>query len=147
MECWCEYNYLDHDSPKAERCPLWYNSSIRIGNQPVFYRKYNELGINYFEDLLDRNGQIYRFDELCRKYHLHDHILHYYSLISALPSHWKNKRKSEIKKGNPNFDKVKSKTFTSKAIYINLMNTISASPESITVKWNENLNLDLDKNA
>ncbi len=147
LECWCEYNYLDHDSPKAERCPLWYNSSIRIGNQPVFYRKYNELGINYFEDLLDRNGQIYRFDELCRKYHLHDHVLNYYSLISALPSHWKNKRKSEIKKGNPNFDKVKSKTFTSKAIYINLMNTISASPDNIIVKWNENLNLDLDKNA
>ena len=147
LECWCEFNYLDHENPNAEQCTLWYNSNIRIANKPVFYKKYSELGMNYYKDLLDTNGKIYNFDTLSHKYGLHGNVLHYHSLVAAIPLHWKGKKKTLEKTVSPNFDKLKCKTFKSRTIYTALIKAVSSFPENTVAKWNEYLGLDLDNEA
>ena len=66
---------------------IWYNSAIRIGNKPVFYKNAYEKGLTTLYDLLDDQLNLMSNINLCNKYGLTTMQLN--SVINALPKHWK----------------------------------------------------------
>ena len=50
--------------------PLWYNPSIKVEGNAVFYRSWKNKGILLINDLLDSNGELLTYPEFQRKFHL-----------------------------------------------------------------------------
>ena len=63
--------------------PLWYNQSIKIGDNVVFYRNWKNKGIVSINDLLDSNGDLLTF-EFQRKFHLQSNFLVFEGLVRSM---------------------------------------------------------------
>ena len=50
--------------------PLWYNPSIKVGGNAVFYRSWNNKCILLINDLLHSNVELLTYPEFQRKFHL-----------------------------------------------------------------------------
>ena len=67
---------------------LWCNKNILIEKIPIFLNSWNESGIKRIIDVMKFNG-LFRFNEdLANEFGIHIDIMKY-SLISAIPSKWK----------------------------------------------------------
>ena len=69
---------------------LWFNSEIRIDNKPCFYLKAAKRGLLTLNDMLNEDGKICDYQEICRKYPECMTWLQYRSLLAALPKQWGN---------------------------------------------------------
>ena len=69
---------------------LWYNSNIRIGNQPVWYKHWYQAGIIYIQHILDEDGVMYSYENLRALYGPVIQWFEYCKLKTAIPTHWRN---------------------------------------------------------
>ena len=92
MYAWACYN---HSRPTEidEICNqvLWYNSYIRIANEPILYRKAYEAEIIYIKDLFPK-GEVLKH-EVKERFGQCMSTMQYNVLISAIPREWKNEIK------------------------------------------------------
>ena len=74
---------------------IWNNRFIKINNVPVFFRTSSQNGIQTLSDLVnsEKNGLI-SFKDF-KKFNIKCNFVQFYSLISAIPSHWKVSLKEE----------------------------------------------------
>ena len=68
---------------------LWYNRSSLIDKKPIFLKYWNEGGIKRISDVMKFNGLIRSKEDLANEFGIHIDIMKYNSLISAIPSKWK----------------------------------------------------------
>ena len=68
---------------------LWYNRSILIDKKPIFFKSWNEGGIKQISDVMKFNGLIRFKEDLANEFGIHIDIMKYNSLISAIPSKWR----------------------------------------------------------
>ena len=68
---------------------LWYNKSILIDKKPIFFKSWNEGGIKRISDIMKFKGLIRSKEDLANAFGIHIDIMKYNSLISAIPSKWK----------------------------------------------------------
>ena len=68
---------------------LWYNRSILIDKKTTFLKSWNEGGIKRISDVMKFNGLIRSKEDLANEFGIHIDIMKYNSLISAIPSKWK----------------------------------------------------------
>ena len=77
---WCTYNY--NYKSRTQDTILWYNSDIRIGNQPVFWKKPYRQGLFRVSQLYP-NGTLISVAQAATLYHLN--YMEFYSLVTAIP--------------------------------------------------------------
>lgn len=92
LAAWCEFNYKCLNPTTVEEVmnsQLWFNSSIRIGNKPIYNDQLFQAGIATIRDLLSEEGKFLDFDALKQKYDVNINFIFYLGIISAIPKTWK----------------------------------------------------------
>ena len=70
---------------KRNKCNfIWYNKEIRIGNKCVYYKLFNDIGIQYIQDLFDEYGNVIPFNHWKTKGLEHGHYLQWAGLLTAV---------------------------------------------------------------
>ena len=65
--------------------PLWYNSLIRIGNKPVFFKDWLGKGVTKVRHLLGNdNNTFLPLNDFCLKYNLNVRPLSFYGIVAAV---------------------------------------------------------------
>ena len=84
LECWGEYNY--YKNPRWENQLIWYNSRIKIGGKPFFWRNVYQQGLVFIHQLFEK-GKMKTFDKLKSEFGLNQ--LRTNSLKTAIPKDFK----------------------------------------------------------
>ena len=85
---WFFYSFIEKGLENEGNKMIWFNSNIRIQNEPIFIKQLYEKGIVTFKDLLN-DGKVMSFIELKNKYDVNINFVTYYGLLSAIPRNWK----------------------------------------------------------
>ena len=64
--------------------PIWYNSLIRMANQPVFYRNWSRAGVIQFKDILDHTSDFLKYEDFKSRYKVKTTFFTYYGVVSAM---------------------------------------------------------------
>ena len=64
--------------------PLWYNHSIKVGGNVIFYRSWKNKGIITINDLLYPNREILSYADFQRKYQLPTNVLVYEGIVRSI---------------------------------------------------------------
>ena len=130
------------------------NSHIIIGDGPVFLKLWNNVGINYVHNLLGKNRQFLRFDELCSQCNFRPNILTYLGLLKAIPNEWKKVvlgKGKLLNQSSNNCDYISAKDVVSvkkctKYVYEFLIQNLCEEPSAVYMylKWNNELNVQYD---
>ena len=70
---------------------LWNNKSITIDNATLFWKPWFDGGIVSVKDVLNTNGKFLSYEEFSNKFNITTNYLHYFQLISAIPSELKRR--------------------------------------------------------
>ena len=81
-------SFLDKVKPNSLKellsIPLWYNESIKVGGNVIFYRSWKNKGILMINDLLDPNWDLLIYVEFQRKYQLQSNFLAYEGIVKSI---------------------------------------------------------------
>ena len=69
--------------------PLWFNSSIKIDGNPIFYQNWCNRDIFFINDLIDETGIFMNYHVFTRKYDLNISYISYAGILSSIPRDWK----------------------------------------------------------
>jgi hypothetical protein len=132
---------------------IWNNSSIRVGQNMVYYDDWIQKGIIYVQDLLNKQGDIMTRHELISNSGIQLKPLQYEMIKSAIPVKWKNiiktnrtthyERDTKIEctvKINKTMRHIKN--LKAKDTYWHLLTKTTKRPTS-EKKWKEKTDLDL----
>ena len=88
LEIWCEASFTENLTSEAQflSSPLWYNSHIKIGNRPVFFKDWSLKGITEVKHILNDSFEFLSLTAFQDKYNLQVPPLSYYGIISATNS-------------------------------------------------------------
>ena len=70
---------------------LWNNKSITIDNATLFWKSWFEEGVVTVKDVLNSEGNVLAYEEFRNKFNITTNYLHYFQLISAIPSDLKRR--------------------------------------------------------
>ena len=70
---------------------LWNNKSITIDNATLFWKSWFDSGVVSVKDVLNTNGKFLSYEEFSNKFNIATNYLHYFQLISAIPSELKRR--------------------------------------------------------
>ena len=131
---WAEINFQE-TLCDFQNSPLWYNSLIRVANQPVFFEKWSNKSINCVKNLLDDNSKFLTLQAFSCKYKVKVNFLDYYGLLSAIR---KFKSRSCLgehdHQNNPRRKLLKSPKI-SKKVYKILIDRKASTPFKSQDKW------------
>ena len=124
--------------------PLWYNSSIRIGNRPVFffYKDWYVKGVTRVEHLWDNSTSFLTWTDFQNKYNLKIRPLDYFGIVSAIK---RLQRKGVQHKYECMFTKFLECAKPNRFVYKKLISFKSEQPHSCQEKWNNGINLPQDE--
>ena len=147
---WCELNYVEYITTVEDvlNQTLWYNSNIRIGNKPAFFKKWASHGIMWLKDIIDEDTMKMKSkQQLEQDFELSIPFTEHYGLLLAIPKEWKKM----IKEQNPEtlgdyedyklIDKIDDCDKPSKMIYETLIKKKFIAPTEKVAKWNLDLNI------
>jgi len=151
MNEWCQFNYKDAHliDTKVDilNQNLWFNSSIKIANRPVFYKDWHESGIKYIRDLFKDNKWKSILD-ISQEYGLSVKMLDYLGILSSVPAIWRR----IIKDNNvieeefiSNIDRLCSTTKINRTVYMELVQRSCVIPTGRWEKWLEELGEDISE--
>ena len=106
LSIWSEVNFEEHitSEEKFLEQSLWYNSLVRIGSRPIFYREWFDSGITKVKDLKDGFNNFLSLAQLQHKYNFNVCPLKYNGLLSALKSVWNTCKNNCVNTGNSNYE-------------------------------------------
>ena len=70
---------------------LWNNKSITIDNATLFWKSWFDSGVVSVKDVLNTNGNFLSYEEFSNNFNINTNYLHYFQLISAIPSELKRR--------------------------------------------------------
>ena len=88
FKIWIEYKefYTSFDP----RCyPLWGTSFIKNTNLLKLRTVFESYGLHYLNDILNRAGEIYGYEDLCNKVNKRLNFVDYFSLKHSIPRKWR----------------------------------------------------------
>ena len=89
LETWVELHFSDVATISSANISdqiIWYNSLIRINDQPVFYKHWSSHGISKISHLLAENGTLLIYDDL-RTAFQELKWLEFYGVLSVVKSY------------------------------------------------------------
>ena len=121
---------------------LWHNANLTIGGKVFYFKSWSQVGINYINDLVNDQGEIYPFNDFVDIYDLPNDIMRYNSVKSAIPQDWKRL----IKDGNTKHDIVTNKCIemlkksnANKYFYEIFKKKYTLTPEKSQAKWKQKI--------
>ena len=86
---WADYSLIIPTTlQEVEEQPLWYNSRILIGGEPIYYHKWSKNGLNYVKDLFEKQGEFVSYEMIMQKMGRKVPYTEYAGLKTALPREW-----------------------------------------------------------
>ena len=142
----CPTHYLSYEEnpDNFERLPIWYNSLLRVANQPIFYRDWSRAGINHVKDILNQDSNFLSFADFKTRYQVKTSFLKYYGVVSSI----KNIRKQDQHYVADNSENestglnLLSVSNLSRVAYKRLLQKISSTPLKSQDKWLKDCNID-----
>ena len=143
LEIWCEASFTENLTSEAQflSSPLWYNSHIKIGNRPVFFKDWSLKGITEVKHVLNDSFEFLSLTAFQDKYNLQVPPLSYYGIISAT-----NSLRRQSERTNASYESFLSKFLKnskpSRLIYKKLVSIKSELPTLSQEKWHKEINLE-----
>ena len=131
LQSWARVHYVvdDNINYKSEHPKnyIWYNSNIKIQNKMIYYKSWQNKGINYIKDLLDQNDNFLDFFAFKNKYDLNENYLKYYGLIGKIRTiaTWDG----DINNNDTTLNKILCVKSAAKLFYKQLLNSINKKTE------------------
>ncbi len=131
IEAWSQYNFQEpQNEGEIRKQNIWFNSFIKVDNQPMFYKHWYTNGIKTIEDLLHENGSFLTFEQLANKFNVRGNYLTYYGLLSAIPVPWKHMLLHRVNNENINYrnnlDKLLAFRKVCKESYVVFLDKVSS---------------------
>ena len=85
---WVEVNFegsIQSQNQFLEQ-PLWYNSLIRVGNKPIFYKKLFSKGISKVKDIMRDHNKFFSLSKVSNIYNIQIQPLTFFGLVSSVRS-------------------------------------------------------------
>ena len=98
---------------------LWNNRDVKIENKSVYWKAWRDKNVRFIQDLLNDQGNDPTPQEVGVKYNIKVNFLHYYQLISALPTHLKSEASAHTDLGNLNLVGVRLDFHLAKDLNLN----------------------------
>ena len=129
--------------------PIWYNNSIRVAGQPVYYKLWYRMGIQYIGHLLKEDGSFLSYTEFSEKY-ISVPFTTFFGTISTIKEFLQN---SELANRNHLPDMklphcpeylliiLNTNVQSENIIYNKLINSLHKQPKYIG-KWHSETNVD-----
>lgn len=145
ISSWCEYNYRqpsEAESPQNQI--LWFNSNIKINDRVLWTKELYEKNVIYIKDLHNQNGKFYSYIDFQNIYNTKITFLHYYGILHAIPSIYKQNASKEAKQQS-NINKILATEKVAKFVYRELVLSNSCFPEKAYEKLKEMLSSDFSR--
>ena len=108
LRSWFEVKKLttNHDNVfNIRRETIWLNENIRINNEELNWKRWQEKGINIIHDIVDNQGNFLTPGYLNQHFGVNCDILSYNSLKNSIPIKWRQLLKTmNVTKNTINFD-------------------------------------------
>ena len=140
LEIWCEASFTENLTSEAQflSSPLWYNSHIKIGNRPVFFKDWSLKGITEVKHILNDSFEFLSLTAFHDKYNLQVPPLSHYGIISAT-----NSLRRQSERTNASYESFLSKFLkNSKPSRLKLVSIKSELPTLSQEKWHKEINLE-----
>ena len=98
---------------------LWNNRDVKIESKSVYWKAWRDKNVRFIQDLLNDQGNDPTPQEVGVKYNIKVNFLHYYQLISALPTHLKSEASAHTDLGNLNLVGVRLDFHLAKDLNLN----------------------------
>ena len=136
IEIWSSLNY-EENLTDFGNAPIWYNSLIRIANQPIFYRKWSRVGVNQAKDILDHKSDFLKYEDFESRYKVKTTFLTYYGVVSATAKLKKSFQDQDTMNSNQPTcgQKLLSASNICKEAYKLIVKKISSTPANSQTKW------------
>ena len=136
IEIWSSLNY-EENLTDFGNTPIWYNSLIRIANQPIFYRKWSRVGVNQAKDILDHKSDFLKYEDFESRYKVKTTFLTYYGVVSATAKLKKSFQDQVTMNSNQPTcgQKLLSASNICKEAYKLIVKKISSRPANSQTKW------------
>jgi len=136
IEIWSSLNY-EENLTDIGNAPNWYNSLIRIANQPIFYRKWSRAGVNQAKDILDHKSDFSKYEDFKSRYKVKTTFLTYYGVVSATAKLKKSFQDQVTMNSNQPTcgQKLLSASNICKEAYKLIVKRISSTPAKSQTKW------------
>ena len=154
LSSWCKYNFkevqLVYNIEEVLGQTIWFNSCIRVGKKPVFYKRWYNVGIRYISDLVT-NNKWKSIQEIAEEYYINLGLLEYLGILNAVPVQWRRLIKEyndEIPRedeGTSNIDNICKMVKVNKETYQKLTQVKCEMPTNKWHGWVTDLNLSLNE--
>ena len=156
---WCIENFNEQPTAPEEiiNQNLWYNSNIKINKKVVHYRKWEEKGIRWLNDILiedtDMSLRFLSYEELCDFFDFKPIQLTYQGLIHAIPSSWKNTisiydgQETEENEDYKLADRLSDSKKPTNLLYRSMIKGKYKRPSETITKWSQELEVDIEEKA
>jgi len=153
---WYQYTYKTCNQLDSKDCivnqNIWFNSTIRIANKPVYYKSWYTAGIKYINNLLDGNKWKSPL-ELEQEFDIKINLLDYLGILNSIPVTWRRILKLDHYNGNnmngdtytSNIDKLLSCKQVNKSVYMELVSKKCCIPTKRWENWLEELGEDISE--
>ena len=139
LEIWAEVNF-EHEINSKEQLfqqPLWFNSLISIGNQPIFLKDWAAQGITKVKHLVKVNSDVcLSLSDLQIKFNFRPCQLKYYGVIAAVKQLSKS---SNVTNNSTNYHSFLTQFVqckkASRLVYKTLVERKGQTPENSQEKW------------
>nr|CAB3264531.1 pol-like protein [Phallusia mammillata] len=133
-------------SPKTHSRALWASKSVRLRSKTFYLKPLINAGILDYSDLLNSEGEYYKYDQLADKYKFtpnNTDFKIFIKMVAALPPEWDHT--DDLSKNNLNLIDECLEMFqeykTPKALYNKIKQYVTVCPEKQQKKWERDLNL------
>ena len=119
LYAWCSFHQTQVNSDSASAQTVWWNSEIRIEDQPIFIQKAYDCGLFWISDLY-RNKSLISVRQAYQDFKLS--FMDFYAIVTAIPLRWR-KQLQEIECQNISvYEKMLGKQHLSQFVYSQLIN-------------------------
>ena len=129
---------ITDDMKDILRKPLWNNSEIKIGNQCIHYKEWNQKGITVIQDLINENGNFYTYEHFCQNYNIQCPFTLYFGLKNYIMKKWPKLGELEIKEigpYRPKFIEILCKDARGSRTLYNILNKELQKKQGYELKW------------
>ena len=140
LQIWSEIAFEDRmvSVTQLRSQSIWFNSLIRIGNKPIYFKPWATSGIQNISDLMTNESTFLSFSDFKDRYKIKPPFLSFLGVISAIKLLW-NKTKQERPTEDSHYNNFRLKCLqaskSTRVVYRKLVEKRQKKPQRSQMKW------------
>ena len=140
LQIWSEIAFEDRmvSVTQLRSQSIWFNSLIRIGNKPIYFKPWAASGIQNISDLMTNESTFLSFSDFKDRYKIKPPFLSFLGVISAIKLLW-NKTKQERPTEDSHYNNFRLKFLqaskSTRVVYQKLVEKRRKKPQRSQMKW------------